>query len=350
MLLSDGSKTVDLTALPEDALTRVRGNDVSMVFQEPMTSLNPVLRIGDQVAEVFVRHRQMKRSDALKAAAEALDQVRIPDPLGRLNQYPHELSGGLRQRVMIAMALSCRPKLLIADEPTTALDVTTQSEILKLIKQLQDEIGMGVLFITHDMGVVAEIADRVVVLKQGEKVEEAGVEDLFARPQAPYSKRLMAATPKLGQGSQVREAGSETVLTVDALTTRFQPRKSLFGKPQAGILAVDKVSLSVKKGETLGLVGESGCGKSTLARSVLRLIEPESGRIEIAGQDLMGLSRKDLRHSRKNAQMVFQDPFASLNPAPSGPRPDHRTRPHSWRSEGKAGPGFCSLTGGAGRP
>jgi len=312
--LAQKSGYLDLAALPELRLTGVRGNQVSMVFQEPMTSLNPVLKIGDQVAEVFIRHRGMTRKDALQAAGQALDEVRIPDPLRRLGQYPHELSGGLRQRVMIAMALACRPRLLIADEPTTALDVTTQAEILKLIKSLQDEIGMGVLFITHDMGVVAEIADRVVVLKNGEKVEEADVLDLFQRPQAPYSRRLMAATPKLGEGARTRPAATETVLSVEGLSTRFQARKRLFAKRDPGVLAVDNVSLIVRRGETLGLVGESGCGKSTLARSILRLIEPECGRVEIGGEMLSDLSPKALRASRKHAQMVFQDPFASLNP------------------------------------
>jgi len=314
ILLADQEEVTDLCTLPEDGLTLVRGNQISMVFQEPMTSLNPVLRIGEQVSEVFIRHRSMSKREAFRAAKAALDEVRIPDPERRLNQYPHELSGGLRQRVMIAMALACRPKLLIADEPTTALDVTTQADILSLIKSLQDDIGMGVLFITHDMGVVAEIADRVVVLKNGEKIEQAQVGDLFARPQAAYSKRLMAATPKLGQGSQTQAAGSETVLSVEDLSTCFHPRKSLFGKRDQGIVAVDNVSFSVKKGETLGLVGESGCGKSTLARSILRLIEPERGRVEINGEVLTGLPPKALRASRKNAQMVFQDPFASLNP------------------------------------
>ncbi|WP_153770672.1 ABC transporter ATP-binding protein [Labrenzia sp. CE80] len=314
VLLDNDRRKTDLRHLPEDALTGVRGNQISMVFQEPMTSLNPVLKIGDQVSEVFIRHRGMSKRDALTAANQGLDEVRIPEPARRLSQYPHELSGGLRQRVMIAMALACRPKVLIADEPTTALDVTTQAEILRLIKSLQDEIGMGVLFITHDMGVVAEIADRVVLLRHGEKVEEAPVGDLFTRPQAPYTQRLMAATPKLGEGSTTRDAGLETVLSVDNLSTRFAKSKSLFRKADVGTLAVDGVSLTVRKGETLGLVGESGCGKSTLARSILRLIEPESGRVKVSGQLLTGLPPRELRASRKNVQMVFQDPYASLNP------------------------------------
>jgi len=314
ILLSDGEAVRDLTTLGAAQLTKLRGNAVSMVFQEPMTSLNPVLKIGDQVAEVFIRHRKLTHGQALKATEEALDQVRIPEPARRLAQYPHELSGGLRQRVMIAMALACRPRLLICDEPTTALDVTTQAEILSLIKGLQAEIGMGVLFITHDMGVVAEMADRVVVLRHGEKIEEAAVQDLFEKPQAAYSKTLMAATPKLGTGSRTEAAGSETVLEVDRLSTRFASKAGLFSKRSGGVLAVNGVSIKVARGETLGLVGESGCGKSTLARSILRLIEPESGTVLLDGRHLTGASKAELRHSRKQAQMIFQDPYASLNP------------------------------------
>ncbi|WP_299809366.1 ABC transporter ATP-binding protein [uncultured Roseibium sp.] len=314
ILLADGDANQDLRQLDDAQLTRLRGNAISMVFQEPMTSLNPVLKIGDQVAEVFIRHRGLSRRDALKAAQETLDQVRIPEPARRLDQYPHELSGGLRQRVMIAMALACRPRLLICDEPTTALDVTTQAEILSLIRSLQAEIGMGVLFITHDMGVVAEMADRVVVLRHGEKIEEAAVEDLFARPQAAYSKKLMAATPKLGTGSSTRAAGTNMVLEVDGLSTRFASKAGLFSKTSQGVLAVNGVSIKVARGETLGLVGESGCGKSTLARSILRLIEPESGTVLLDGKHLTGSSKAELRQSRKEAQMIFQDPYASLNP------------------------------------
>ncbi|WP_346893352.1 ABC transporter ATP-binding protein [uncultured Roseibium sp.] len=312
--LRDGDDVIDLTTLPDARLSDIRGDRISMVFQEPMTSLNPVLTVGNQLAEVFIRHRNMSVRSALAASVEALDQVRIPEPARRLKQFPHELSGGLRQRVMIAMALACRPQLLIADEPTTALDVTTQAEILDLIRSLQAEIGMGVLFITHDMGVVAEIADRVVVLKNGIKQEEATVADLFQAPKAAYSRQLMAATPKLGEGSKAGEIGSEIVLQVDGLSTRFSSKSGLFLKKTDKHTAVNRVSLQVARGETLGLVGESGCGKSTLARSILRLIEPEEGTVLLNGKPMTGVSKDVLRETRKDVQIVFQDPFASLNP------------------------------------
>ncbi|MFZ2099940.1 MAG: ABC transporter ATP-binding protein [Oricola sp.] len=311
--LHDEDGEIDITALDEQALGALRGNRISMVFQEPMTSLNPVMTIGEQVAEVFIRHRHMTRQEAFAASREALDSVRIPEPARRLTQYPHELSGGLRQRVMIAMALACRPKLLIADEPSTALDVTTQAEILTLIRDLQAEIGMAVLFITHDMGVVAEIADRVVVLRHGRKVEETSVEQLFAAPSADYSKQLMAATPKLGSGSPERGEDTGNILEVCDLTTRFALRRG-FLAGRGSVDAVKNVSLIVGRGETLGLVGESGCGKSTLARSVLRLIEPALGSISLDGRDVTHLGREGLRTLRRHAQMVFQDPYASLNP------------------------------------
>jgi peptide/nickel transport system ATP-binding protein/glutathione transport system ATP-binding protein len=311
--LHDDHGPLDITAMDERQLRGLRGNRISMVFQEPMTSLNPVLTIGNQVAEVFMRHRGMGRAQALAAAGEALDRVRIPEPRRRLAQYPHELSGGLRQRVMIAMALACRPRLLIADEPTTALDVTTQAEILNLIRELQAEIGMAVLFITHDMGVVAEIADRIVVLREGRKVEEGAVGEIFRAPKHAYSKQLMAATPKLGSGSPEAPRGSAKLLDVRDLTTRFTLRGG-FLEGRRSIDAVRGVSLSLGRAETLGLVGESGCGKSTLARSVLRLIEPASGGILLDGQDVMRANRQELRAMRRHAQMIFQDPYASLNP------------------------------------
>ncbi|MFN4009415.1 MAG: dipeptide ABC transporter ATP-binding protein [Pannonibacter sp.] len=314
VLLGAGSDQIDLTGLSDDALTDIRGNRVSMVFQEPMTSLNPVMTIGAQLAEVFIRHRGMSERAALTEAKAGLEAVRIPDAQRRLGQYPHELSGGLRQRVMIAMALACRPDLLIADEPTTALDVTTQAEILDLIRSLQAEIGMALLFITHDMGVVSEIADRVLVLRHGLAVEEASAAELFRSPQAAYSRTLMAATPRLGSGSLTGPAGTTPVLEVKGLSTRFQMRKGFLRRVQGELHAVRNVSLTLNEGETLGLVGESGCGKSTLARSVLRLVEPAEGHIEVAGRPLTGLSAAALRPERRLAQMVFQDPFASLNP------------------------------------
>jgi peptide/nickel transport system ATP-binding protein/glutathione transport system ATP-binding protein len=313
-IVLDNGTPLDLTALPEAEMRRVRGNLISMVFQEPMTSLNPVLTLGDQLAEVFIQHRAMSARKALEAAEEALERVRIPDPRRRLAQYPHELSGGLRQRVMIAMAVGCRPKLLIADEPTTALDVTTQAEILDLVRQLQAEFGTAVLFITHDMGVVAEMANRVVVLRNGVKEEEAEVSDLFHRPRAAYSRQLIAATPKLGAGAPDLKETREPVLAVERLHTRFALRRDFLRRATVAIHAVNNVSLRVGEGETLGLVGESGCGKSTLARSVLRLIEPASGAVRLAGRDMIGLPREELRRARRDAQMIFQDPFASLNP------------------------------------
>ena len=304
---------LDLTAAAEPALRRVRGNRVAMIFQEPMTALNPVMRLGDQVAEVLRLHRGLSRAAAQAETVAALARVRIPDPERRAGQYPHELSGGLRQRVMIAMALACRPDLLIADEPTTALDVTTQAEILALMRELQAETGMALLFITHDMGVVADIADRVVVLKSGECVEQGPVAGIFARPAAPYTRRLMAATPRLGSGAPAPRAATDPVLQVRDLSVRFAVPGGPFG-PRRDYHAVCGVSFDLGRGETLGLVGESGCGKSTLARAVLRLIEPAEGDIRLEGRPILGLPAAQMRALRARAQMVFQDPFASLNP------------------------------------
>ena len=303
----------ELTGLDQIAMQRIRGNRISMVFQEPMTSLNPVMRIGTQITEVLVRHQKLSVAQARDAAEAALARVRIPEPARRLRQYPHELSGGLRQRVMIAIALACEPDVLIADEPSTALDVTTQAEILHLIRTLQAELGMAVLFITHDMGVVAEMADRVLVLRHGAMVEETDVESLFAAPKAEYSRELMAATPKLGSGGPQRQASAKPLLEVENLATSFTSSGGLF-ETREEVAVVKGVSLTLDAGETLGLVGESGCGKSTLARSILRLVEPKSGKVRLDGQDILGLSREGLRQFRQEAQIVFQDPFASLNP------------------------------------
>ena len=305
---------VDLARLSDREMQAYRGNRISMIFQEPMTSLNPVMRVEEQLCEVLRRHQGLSRGEATRAAVEALTQVRIPEPERRLRQYPHELSGGLRQRVMIAIALACRPDVLIADEPTTALDVTTQAEVLKLLQSLQAEIGMAVLFITHDMGVVAEVADRVVVLREGRTEEVAKVESLFAAPQSRYARDLMAATPKLGQSAirtPVREA--DPVLMVKGLSKSFTQGGGLL-RPKTVTQAVRDVSFEIRPGETLGLVGESGCGKSTLSRTLMRLIEPDEGQVILAGRDLTGLDDDALRQERGNVQMVFQDPFASLNP------------------------------------
>jgi ABC-type glutathione transport system ATPase component len=313
-IVLNGTPRLDLAALTDSQMRQVRGKRVAMIFQEPMTALNPVLTLGDQVAEVFRMHQGMSRHAARAAALEAFDRVRIPDAARRLTQFAHEVSGGLRQRVMIAAALACQPDLLIADEPTTALDVTTQAEILALIRELQAETSMSVLFITHDMGVVAELADRVVVLAGGEKQEEGPVDDVFARPKAAYTRRLMAATPKLGSGAPAAISAVPTVLAVENLSVQFPVRHGMLQAAHSAFHAVTGVSLTIGKGETLGLVGESGCGKSTLARAILRLIEPTEGRVSLMGHELIGLPQRDLRPLRRHAQIVAQDPYASLNP------------------------------------
>ena len=309
----EGTPPLDLTTLSDRQMQQVRGNRISMIFQEPMTALNPVKRLGDQVAEVLQLHQGLDRARARAMARDAFAKVRIPDPERRLDQFPHELSGGLRQRVMIAMALACRPDLLIADEPTTALDVTTQAEILSLIRNLQAEIGMAVLFITHDMGVVAEIADRVVVLRHGEKAEEGPAGEIFARPRASYTRLLMEASPRLGSGSPAPVKPGSPVLELENLQVRFPVKRGLF-QPTMNYHAVNGVTLSIGRGETLGLVGESGCGKSTLARAALKLIAPAAGCIRLEGQNITSLSPSAMRPVRSRVQMVFQDPFASLNP------------------------------------
>ncbi|MEP6971296.1 MAG: ABC transporter ATP-binding protein, partial [Betaproteobacteria bacterium] len=329
----------DLLKLPESEMRHVRGNLISMIFQEPMTSLNPVLTLGFQIAEALIYHRNLDRTQAKAETLRILERVRIPSAASRLNEYPHRLSGGMRQRVMIAMALACKPKLLIADEPTTALDVTIQAEILELIKLLQDEEGMSVAFITHDMGVVAEIADRTVVMLAGKAVEQATTPALFELPREPYTRALLAAVPRLGSMkgrpdpqrfaivdpvTGTREVVPETlstaavterpVLEVANLVTRFDIRSGVFGRISARVHAVENVSFSLHAGETLALVGESGCGKSTTGRSILRLVEPHSGSVLFEGQDVRALDPVGLRAARRHMQMIFQDPFASLNP------------------------------------
>ncbi|SEH25405.1 peptide/nickel transport system ATP-binding protein [Methylobacterium sp. 275MFSha3.1] len=329
----------ELLAAPEAEMRRVRGDSIAMIFQEPMTSLNPVLTIGFQIAEALIRHRGLSRSAAEAEALRLLDKVRIPAARSRLHEYPHRFSGGMRQRVMIAMALACRPKLLIADEPTTALDVTIQAQILDLIKSLQDEEGMSVLFITHDMGVVAEIADRTVVMYRGRAVEAGPTARIFSEPTEPYTRALLAAVPRLGtmagrarpmrfpvvdRGTGLAAPTPETpdtvraaerpVLEVRDLTTRFDIRSGLLGRVTGRVHAVERVSFSLAAGETLALVGESGCGKSTTGRSILRLVEPLSGSVLLDGEDITGLDAGTLRARRQRMQMIFQDPFASLDP------------------------------------
>ena len=329
----------DLLKLPENQMRHVRGNLISMIFQEPMTSLNPVLTLGFQIAEALIYHRGLDRAQAEAETVRILERVRIPSAASRLHEYPHRLSGGMRQRVMIAMALACKPKLLIADEPTTALDVTIQAEILELIKLLQDEEGMSVAFITHDMGVVAEIADRTVVMLDGNAVEQGTTAELFASPREPYTRALLAAVPRLGSmkgrpapqrfaivdpvtgaAEVVPDTASTAVVTerpvleVAHLVTRFDIRSGVLGRVSARVHAVEDISFSVHAGETLALVGESGCGKSTTGRSILRLVEPHSGTVLFEGEDVRALDRAGLRAARRRMQMIFQDPFASLNP------------------------------------
>ncbi|MGZ5903751.1 MAG: ABC transporter ATP-binding protein [Reyranella sp.] len=332
----------ELLTLSDDAMQQVRGNEISMIFQEPMTSLNPVLTVGFQIAEALRCHRNMSRGEAKAETVRLLDRVRIPSARSRVRDYPHRFSGGMRQRVMIAMALACRPKLLIADEPTTALDVTIQAQILELIKELQEEEGMSVLFITHDMGVVAEIADRTVVLYDGEQVETNETARLFAAPAHPYTRALLAAVPRLGSMVGQRRprrfptvdkttglsdvpaetpdtvvAGARPLLEVSNLTTRFAIRSGLFGGLSGRVHAVENVSFGIQAGETLALVGESGCGKSTIGRSIVRLVEPQAGSITLDGQDVLALDGRRLREMRRHMQIIFQDPFASLNPRQS---------------------------------
>ncbi len=333
----------DLLALSEDEMRKVRGNDVAMIFQEPMTSLNPVLTVGYQISEALRYHRGLDKAAAQAEALRMLEKVRIPSAKTRFGNYPHQLSGGMRQRVMIATALACKPKLLIADEPTTALDVTIQAQILELIKTLQDEEGMSVLFITHDMGVVAEIADRVVVMWKGRKLEDAASEQVFNRPVHGYTKALLAAVPKLGDmeghgrplrfpaidaaNGQVKgvptlaadtvKADEAPLLEVSGLTTRFGIRGGILGRLRGRVHAVENLSFTLQRGETLALVGESGCGKSTTGRTILRLIEPTAGTVRFQGRDVTGLGKGDLLDVRRDMQMIFQDPFASLNPRKS---------------------------------
>ncbi|WP_275300369.1 dipeptide ABC transporter ATP-binding protein [Achromobacter xylosoxidans] len=341
ILFRDGDdREVDLTAASDEQMRAIRGNDIAMIFQEPMTSLNPVFTIGDQIIEAIMLHQQLSRSAARKAARAVLEKVRLPDAEQLLDRYPHQLSGGMRQRVMIAMALSCQPRLLIADEPTTALDVTIQAQILNTIRELQRDLGTAVIFITHDMGVVAEMADDVVVMLRGRKVEQGPVEEIFRAPRHPYTRALLAAVPRLGsltgrdlplrtpqtvlEGDTLREVGEtreqdtarydEPVLRVEKLTTRFDVGHNLFGRVTHRVHAVEEVSFDVYPGETLALVGESGSGKSTIGKTLQQLVAPTSGAVRYNGQDIFSMDAAGRQRLRQEIQYIFQDPYASLDP------------------------------------
>jgi peptide/nickel transport system ATP-binding protein len=373
----------DLLKLTSAQMSDLRGREIAMIFQEPMTSLNPVFRVGDQVAEAIIRHQKVKRKEAMARTIELFHEVGIPDPVKRVDSYPHEMSGGQKQRVMIAMALSCNPKLLIADEPTTALDVTIQARILDLLRKLRDERQMSIMFITHDLGVIAEIADQVAVMYRGKLVESGSVKQIFANPQHAYTKGLLNCRPRLDtkflvlptvedylhpseeeagdremtgrdlseslldrmrrgvrlrpqrvveQWPADRSGGAELVedrvardkivgtpegeplLSVKDLKVHFPLKKNFFGKVLDVVYAVDGISFDVYPGQTLGLVGESGCGKTTTGRAILRLVEPTSGEVWFKGRELTGLDYKRMTEIRKDLQIIFQDPYSSLNP------------------------------------
>lgn len=347
---------VDLVKISEKEMRSIRGNDIAMIFQEPMTSLNPVFTCGDQVMEAILLHQKLSKKEAKEKTIALFKEVQLPRPEAIFDQYPHQISGGQKQRVMIAMAMSCNPSILIADEPTTALDVTVQQTILDLMLKLQREHDMGIMFITHDLGVIAELADKVVVMYKGKIVEQGPVLEIFSNPQHPYTKGLLACRPPLdvrlkrlpvvSDFMKVDESGTiheieqsvteatekeiqtdeerkktheamyakEPVLRIKNLKTYFPLKKNFFGKVTEEVKAVDDVTFDVFPGETLGLVGESGCGKTTLGRTVLRLIDPTSGEVLYKGKPLHAMNTDELREVRKDIQIIFQDPYSSLNP------------------------------------
>ncbi|MDQ2093059.1 ABC transporter ATP-binding protein [Rhodalgimonas zhirmunskyi] len=302
----------DVLRLPEAEKQALRGASTAMIFQEPMTALNPLMRIGEQISEVFAAHDRFTQAERRARSLDLIREVGLPDPEKIIRAYPFQLSGGQRQRAMIAMALALEPKLLIADEPTTALDVTTQAQILKLILDLREKHGMAVMFITHDFGVVAEIADQVIVMREGKVVERGKAVDVLENPQHDYTRRLLDAIPT-GKLPKARVLSEVPALEIKNLRKVFRTGGGLF-KPVREVRAVDDVSLTVASGEVLGLVGESGSGKSTLGRTAVRLVTPDGGQVLVGGTDLAALSEEELRRQRNKVQMVFQDPYASLNP------------------------------------
>jgi peptide/nickel transport system ATP-binding protein len=334
----------DLLKFNDSQMRAIRGNQISMIFQEPMTSLNPVFKVGDQIAETIRIHRNISNKEAWDRAVDLMNQVGIPNPALSAHKYPHEMSGGQKQRVMIAMAIACEPKLLIADEPTTALDVTIQKQVLELLHKLQQQYKMSMMFITHDLGVIGDIADDVVVMYRSNVVEQNKAQDIFYTAKHPYTKGLLACRPKLGanprrlltvsdfmddQGVEKhvspervvvfdkeheKEKSSEILLEVKNLVTQFPIKGGFFGRTVDHFKAVNDVSFTLKKGKTLGLVGESGCGKTTLGRSILRLVEPSSGSIIYNGKDITHVYSEELRLLRRKMQIIFQDPYSSLNP------------------------------------
>ena len=336
---TDGKEQFNILHLPDKKLRSIRGKEIAMIFQEPMTSLNPVFTCGYQVMEAIKLHQNVSGSEAIKKTIGLFEKVRLPDPSQIFHRYPHQLSGGQKQRVMIAMAMSGNPSLLICDEPTTALDVTVQKTVLDLIKELQAATGMGVIFITHDLGVIADLAHKVVIMYKGSIVEQGPVNKVFESPGHPYTKGLLACRPALyPKGMRLpvvndfleretpnvkRQTATENfkggntapLIRVQNLSVWFTGKTSFLGKPLEYIKAVDDVSFDVFKGETLGLVGESGCGKTTLGRALLRLMEPTAGRIFYNDRDLLSLNHNDLKKFRKNIQIIFQDPYSSLNPS-----------------------------------